>query len=68
MATPLWKALAERLPRREPHDPRLAAVADRLDPSQPAASLERQLVEEMADALRRSMAKVEAALTGFPAP
>ena len=62
MGTPLWKALAERCMTREDLDPRLAALTQRLDLAQPAATLERQLVEEMADALRRSTDKVDTAL------
>jgi hypothetical protein len=62
MAAPLWKALADRFTKREDLDPRLEAIADRLGRGQPAAALERQLVEEMADALRRSTEKVDAAL------
>jgi hypothetical protein len=65
MAAPLWKALADRFTKREDLDPRLEAIADRLGRGQPAAALERQLVEEMADALRRSTEKVDAALAAL---
>jgi len=62
MGRPLWKALAERSKARESLDPRLEALMERLGTAPPAATLERQLVEEMADALRRSTEKVDTAL------
>jgi hypothetical protein len=65
MGAGLWKALAERLKARDDLDPHLAAVVDRLDRTAPAASLERQLVEEMTFALRRSTDKVDAALAAL---
>ena len=45
MGTPLWKALAERCKARESLDPRLESLTQRLDLTQSAATLERQLVE-----------------------
>jgi hypothetical protein len=58
MWEPPWKALVEELKAERVRSPYQDRLASRLDIAAPAPSLERQLLEEMACALRGSADKV----------
>lgn len=62
MREPPWKNLVEQLKGTEPESAHVQRLAARLDVAAPEGSLQRQLVEEMVQALRRSEAKVTQAL------
>jgi len=62
MWEPPWKALVEQLKADRVQSPYQDRLAARVDIAAPAPTLERQLVEEMAYALRCSADKVSQAL------
>jgi hypothetical protein len=57
-----WKSLVEQLKEPDPKNEYVARLAARVGAAAPGRNLERELVEEMAYALRRSTEKLEHAL------
>jgi hypothetical protein len=62
MREPPWKSLAEHLKIREVKRPYLGRLTAQLDIAVPVHTLEREIIEEMAHALRRTDDKLGRAL------